>query len=59
MRLRLAGLVAASTSISTDTTRTQTFKKTVDSTPYVALLALYAFDATHYVAVADVSNVTP
>jgi hypothetical protein len=54
-----AGWAAASSSISTDTTRTQTFKKTVDGTPYVALLALYALDATHYVAVADVSNVTP
>ena len=50
---------AAGASMGTDTTRTQTFKKTVDGTAYVTLLALYALDATHYAAVADVSNVTP
>lgn len=38
-------------------TRTQTFAKTVDGTPYVTLLAIYALDATHYVALVDVSNV--
>jgi|GEM_PF-2840630 len=53
-----AGWTAASGSISTPTTRTQTFKKTVDGTPYVTLLAVYALDATHYVALADVSNVS-
>jgi hypothetical protein len=53
-----AGWAAASASISTPTTRTQTFKKTVDGTAYVTLLAAYALDATHYVALADVSNVS-
>ncbi len=53
-----AGWAAASESISTPTTRTQTFKKTVDGTAYVTLLAAYALDATHYVALADVSNVS-
>jgi hypothetical protein len=52
-----AGWAAASGSIGTPTTRTQTFKKTVDGTAYVTLLALYALDATHYVALADVSEV--
>ena len=52
-----AGWAAASASISTPTIRTQTFKKTVDGKAYVALLALYALDATHYVALADVSDV--
>ena len=52
-----AGWAPASASISTPTTRTQTFKKTVDGTAYVVLLAVYALDATHYVALADVSNV--
>ena len=52
-----AGWAAASASIGTPATRTQTFKKTVDGTPYVTLLALYALDATHFVALADVSNV--
>jgi hypothetical protein len=54
-----AGWPAASASISTPTTSTQTFKKTVDGTAYVTLLAVYALDATHYVALADVSNVAP
>jgi len=36
--------------------RSQTFAKTVDGTPYVALLTIYPLDATHYVALADVSN---
>jgi len=52
-----AGWAAASASIGTPATRAQTFKKTVNGTPYVTLLALYALDATHFVAVADVSNV--
>jgi hypothetical protein len=46
-----------SASMGTDTARTQTFKKTIDGTPYVTLLAVYALDATHYVALADVSDV--
>jgi hypothetical protein len=37
--------------------RSQTFAKTVDGMPYLALLAIYPLDATHYVALADVSNV--
>ena len=56
-QLGAAGWVAASASIGAPATRTQTFKKTVDGTPYVTLLTLYALDATHYVALADVSNV--
>ena len=52
-----AGWAAASASIGSPSTRTQTFKKTVDGTSYVALFALYALDATHYVALADVSDV--
>ncbi|MDQ6942565.1 MAG: hypothetical protein M3169_08650 [Candidatus Eremiobacteraeota bacterium] len=52
-----AGWAAASASIGTPATRTQTFKKTVDGTSFVALFALYALDATHYVALADVSDV--
>lgn len=56
-QLNDAGWSAASASISTPTTRTQTFKKTVDGTAYVALLALYALDETHYAALADVSDV--
>jgi hypothetical protein len=52
-----AGWAAASASVGTPATRTQTFKKTVDGTQYVTLLALYTLDATHFVAVADVSNV--
>jgi hypothetical protein len=38
-------------------TRTQAFAKTVDGTRYLALLAIYALDATHFVALADVSDV--
>lgn len=38
--------------------RAQTFTKTVDGTPYIALLAIYPVDATHYLALADVSNST-
>jgi hypothetical protein len=38
--------------------QSQTFTKSVDGTPYVALLTVYALDATHYVALADVSNLT-
>ena len=56
-QLRDAGWASASASISTPATRTQTFKKTVDGTAYVTLLAVYALDATHFVALADVSNV--
>jgi hypothetical protein len=44
-------------SASAPATRAQTFAKTVDGTPYVTLLAIYALDATHYVALADVSDV--
>ncbi len=33
----------------------QTFAKTVDGRPYVALLSVYALDATHFVALADVT----
>ncbi len=44
------------TATSGATTRTQTFSKTVDGTLYVTLLAVYALDAAHYVALADVSN---
>ena len=51
-----AGWAAASASVGTETMRTQTFKKTVDGTAYVTLLAVYALDATHYVALADVSD---
>jgi hypothetical protein len=58
-QLRDAGWAAAAASTSTPATRTQTFSKTVDGKAYVALLALYALDGTHYVALADVSNVTP
>lgn len=39
-------------------TRTQTFAKSVDGVPYITLLAIYALDATHYVALADVSAAT-
>ncbi len=35
----------------------QTFAKTVDGVRYVALLSLYALDATRYVAIADVRDV--
>jgi hypothetical protein len=38
--------------------RAQTFAKTVDGTPYIALLAIYPVDATHFLALADVSNNT-
>lgn len=38
--------------------QSQTFTKTIDGTPYVTLLTIYALDATHYVALADASNVT-
>ncbi len=37
--------------------QSQTFAKTIDGTAYVTLLTLYALDATHYVALVDVSNV--
>ena len=57
-QLRDAGW-APGTATSAATTRTQTFTKTDGGTPYVTLLAIYALDATHYVALADVSNVTP
>jgi hypothetical protein len=36
--------------------RSQTFTKTVDAAPYVTLLTVYPLDATHYVALVDVSN---
>jgi hypothetical protein len=36
--------------------RAQTFAKTVDGTPYVVLLTVYPLDATHYVALIDLSN---
>lgn len=36
--------------------RSQIFTKTVDGVPYTALLSIYALDATHYTALADVSN---
>jgi hypothetical protein len=47
---------AASAGTGTETVRTQTFKKTVDGTPYITLLTLYALDATHYAALADVRD---
>jgi hypothetical protein len=37
---------------------TGTFTKTVDGKPYVALLTVHALDATHYVALTDVSTLT-
>lgn len=36
--------------------RSQTFTKTAEATPYVALLSIYALDATHFVALTDVSS---
>ena len=40
---------------SGSTLRSQTFMKTVDGKAYVALLTIYALDATHDVALADVT----
>jgi hypothetical protein len=57
-QLRDAGWVSK-TSASGTGIRTETFAKTIDGTAYVALLTIYPLDATHYVALADVSNVTP
>ncbi len=57
-QLRDAGW-SAGPATSAPTTRTQTFSKTVDGKPYTTLLAFYALDATHFVALADVSSLTP
>ncbi len=43
---------------ATDGLSSQTFTKSVDGTSYTALLTVYALDATHYVALADVSALT-
>jgi len=55
-QLRDAGWAPASPSTGGPATRTGTFQKVVDGTPFVTLLAVYALDATHFVALADVSN---
>ena len=52
-----AGWTPSGAAASAPAMHTQTFAKTVDGTPYVTLLAIYALDATHFVALADVSNV--
>ncbi len=56
-QLTTAGWTPSGAAASAPATRTQAFAKTVDGTPYVTLLAIYALDATHYVALADVSDV--
>ncbi len=55
-QLRDAGW-APGTGTSGAGTCTQTFTKTDGGRPYVTLLAVYGLDATHYVALADVSSV--
>ena len=54
-QLRAAGWVPKANS-SAAGLQSQTFTKTVDGTPYVTLLTIYALDPTHYVALADASN---
>jgi hypothetical protein len=56
-QLRDAGWTGGATT-SAAGTRTQTFTKTDGGKPYVTLLAIYALDATHYVALTDVSTAT-
>jgi len=52
----LAGGWSAGPRSSAPGLRSLTFTKTVDGVPYTALLSIYALDATHYTALADVSN---
>jgi hypothetical protein len=54
-QLRDAGWTAGDPA-GTPAMRSQTFTKTVDGTAYVALLSLYALDATDYVALTDVTT---
>jgi len=54
-QLRDAGWSPAQPAAS-PATRSQTFTKTVDGKPYTALLTVYTLDATHYVALTDVST---
>jgi hypothetical protein len=54
-QLRDAGW-APGASASADTLRSQTFTKTAEGKPAVALLAVHALDATHYFALADVTT---
>lgn len=55
-QLTNAGWTRRDTAGSTNALYTATFTKTVDGKPYVALLAIYTLDATHYVALTDVST---
>ena len=54
-QLRDAGWTPKATASSAGL-QAQTFTKTVDAKPYVVLLSVHALDATHYVALADVSD---
>jgi hypothetical protein len=54
-QLRSAGWTPKATAAAAGV-QSQTFAKTVDGKAYVALLSVDALDATHYVALADVST---
>jgi hypothetical protein len=57
-QLLAAGWAGKSDAAATDGLSSQTFTKSIGGTQYTALLSVYALDATHYVALADVSSLT-
>lgn len=56
-QLRDAGWTPKTSASSAGGLQAQTFTKTVEGKACVALLAVHALDATHYAALADVSNI--